>query len=238
MDRSDVPALRSLPRTFLPGAALAVGASIEIPQGEYKKLHDVLRIRSGALIALLPGDGSVAVCRLEGRSAVVLEVAWPETEAGAEVGLCLALSKPDSLEDSVRMATELGVAWITVFPSHRSVVKWTPDKWEAKLNRLRTIAMEACEVSFRTRLPVVDRAGSLADILEKWPGALVLSESESVEVPLAAGEGGSVLVVGPEGGWDKAEIGLIGERSRSLGKRVLRVSTAVAAACALVLANR
>ncbi len=237
MGRGDVRSVRALPRAFVPGVPDPCEAPFELPDEEFRKFHSVLRLGTGDEVALLPGDGRLVRCRLEGRSAVPVQTLHPQTEAPFPVTLALGLPKPEKLEESVRMATELGVAGVVVFPSDRTVVRWEPAKLVAKLDRLRKIAREAAEVSFRTRLPVVESVAGLGAVLERWPEALVLSEVEGVGPRLGRAEGPTTLIVGPEGGWSPREVDKIGSRAVTLGPRVLRVDTAVAAACSLALGN-
>ena len=225
--------LRALPRTFLPGVSFAEGP-VEIPGDELDKLRKVLRLSSGAEMAILPDDGTLVRCRLEGRSAVPLEVLRPETEPKIDLTLAQALPKGDKLEEIVRAGAEMGVSRFVVFPSERTVVRWEPQKVQNKLSRLATIAREAAEVSFRTRLPRIEWAESLSAVLEAEPDAVVLSEAEGITARLGRQERMTV-VVGPEGGWSKREFEAIGDRGVTLGPRVLRVDHAGPAAAAILL---
>lgn len=225
--------LRALPRTFVPGASFEEGY-IELPQDELDKLRKVLRLSTGAEVAILPDDGTLVRCRLDGRRAVALAVERPETEATMALTLAQALPKGDKLEEIVRASTELGVARFIVFPSERTVVRWEPQKVQDRLRRLGTIAREAAEVSFRTRLPKIEWRESLAAVLKAEPDALVLSESEAATALLSPRER-MTLVVGPEGGWSKKEFEAIGDRGVTLGPRVLRVDHAGPSAAAILL---
>lgn len=233
MDRGNVPPLRSLPRVFLPGLE-PEAPTIELPEEELKKLTKVLRMSSGDQLAVLRGDGRLLRCELRGREAVILETIRPETEARTKLTLCQALPRAEKLEEVVRMGTEMGVSKFVMFPSDRSVVKWDASKLQEKLRRLASIAREAAEVAFRTHLPELSTCGSLKEALGAMPDALVLSEVEGVQRKMTRSDI-VVLVVGPEGGWSPREVELIGDRAITLGPRVLRVDTAAAAACALVL---
>lgn len=226
--------LRSLPRAFVLGLPEPLDEPFELPAEEADKFRKVLRLASGAEVAVLPGDGRLVRCRLDGKAVVPLETLRPATEPTRRVVLALALPKPEKLEESVRMATEIGAAGFIVFPSERSVVRWAPDKLGAKIDRLARIAREAAEVAFRTRLPSIEAADSLAAVLARWPDAQVLSESEGLPRHLEP-RAETILVVGPEGGWAPRETALIGDRAVTLGPRVLRVDTAVAVAAALAL---
>jgi 16S rRNA (uracil1498-N3)-methyltransferase len=238
LGRGDPLPLRALPRLFVQGIEDPAPERIPIPDDEFDKLRKVLRLGSGDEVGVLPGDGRLLRCRLDGRSAVVEQTHLPQTESETAVSLALGLPKPDKLEESVRMATELGVVEILVFPSARSVVRWDAEKVRGKVERLRKIAREACEVSFRTRLPSIRAVLGLSEALDA-PSVAVLSEGEGLKTTLAewlthAGPGPR-LVIGPEGGWAPDEVAMIGERAVTLGPRVLRVDTAVAAACSLAL---
>lgn len=229
--------LRGLPRAFVDVEIKGVGAFVELPEEEFKKFRSVLRLGSGDEVALLPGDGRVLRARLDGRKAEILEEAWPDTEASIRLSLALGLPKPDALEDSVRMASEMGVSHFILFAGRRSVVKWEGAKFEKKLARLRSISREACEVAYRTTLPTFEVLNDLAEVLAKYPDAVVMSESDQATDVLGEISGELTVVVGPEGGWDPKEVKLI-LRPVTMGRRVMRVSTAVACACALVLSNR
>lgn len=142
------------------------------------------------------------------------------------------------METAIRMATEMGVAAFVLFPAERTVVRWTPDKLAGRLKRWNAIAREAAEVCYRTRLPQITTMGSLAEVLQAHPEAVVLSEGEVVLTPLAVSGEAVTLVIGPEGGWAPREVQAIGDRAVTLGPLVLRVDTAVAAAVGAVLIGR
>jgi 16S rRNA (uracil1498-N3)-methyltransferase len=185
---------------------------------------------------VLPNDGRLLRCEFDGREATVLAIETLHTEPKRKILLAQALPKPDKLDEVIRLGTEIGVASFLIFPSERSVVRWDAAKLQDRLRRLRTIAREAAEVSFRARLPEVDVVSSLNELLARFPRALVLSEVEGVSSTLAdhlADE--MTLVIGPEGGWAPREVALIGDRALTLGPRVLRVDTAACAAATLTL---
>jgi len=146
----------------------------------------------------------------------------------------------EKLEEVVRMGTEVGVAHFVLFPAERSIVRWDPEKRKMKTQRLQSIAREAAEVSFRTRLPSISWVDSFAEVVNTSPEPWILSESETITQTLSEKLRANPvdrfrIVVGPEGGWAPAETKLIGDRAVSLGPRVLRVDTAAISACALIL---
>ncbi len=235
MDRSNLPPLRSLPRIFVPGVTIELGL-MELPEAELHKLRHVLRLGTGASFLVLPGDGSMWLGQLSGRDANILERCPDPPSAARSVRLAIGLPKPESLEEVVRMGTELGVDHFTIFTARRSVPKWDEKKWAARLTRLATIAREAAEVCFRGKLPTFQVLGSLKETLSAYPDAIVLSELEGVPVTLGdrlpPGLGDATLIIGPEGGWATDEVAQIGDRGVTLGPLVLRVDTAAVTAIA------
>ncbi|HVT12017.1 MAG TPA: RsmE family RNA methyltransferase [Fimbriimonadaceae bacterium] len=225
--------LRSLPRIFVPGADPS--ETIDLPKPELDKLRKVLRLSPGAQVAILPNDGSLVRCELETHSARPLEVLYPDTEPRLRLTLAQALPKGDKLDEIIRSCTEIGVSRFLLFPSERTIVRWDEKKTRDRLARLETIAREAAEVSFRTKLPTIELAKDLAGVLRAEPDAVVLSEIEGLSRSLQPREGTMTIVVGPEGGWAGRELKLIGDRGISLGPRVLRVDHAGAAAAAILL---
>lgn len=225
--------LRALPRVFVPG--VSPDDVIELPSSEVDKLRKVLRLGAGAEIAVLPNDGTVIRAQFTGRDAKPLEVVAPDVEPRLQLTILQALPKGDKLDEIVRACTEIGAVGFVLFPSERTVVQWDAKKVQDRIQRLSTIAREAAEVSFRTRLPEIVYTGSLRQALDLRPDAVVLSEAEG-ESRLLCRKGDRMAVcAGPEGGWSKRELELIGDRGVTLGPRVLRVDHAAPAAAAILL---
>ncbi|MBL8059413.1 MAG: 16S rRNA (uracil(1498)-N(3))-methyltransferase [Chthonomonas sp.] len=208
---------------------------IELPKEEIRKLHDVLRLRAGAPIGIVPGDGTLWRCEFRGKSAIRQAIEPLPTEPTLKVTLAQAMPKAEKLEEVIRMGTEIGVAHFLIFDSDRTVVKWDEKKKADRLIRLQSIVRESAEQSFRAVLPTIAFADGLKSVLE-GDAVFVLSETEGVPKTLAHRlEGDVTLVIGPEGGWSPREVDVIGNRAVTLGPRVLRVDTAAAAACAIAL---
>lgn len=225
--------LRGLPRVFVPGATS--DGPFELPKPEVDKLRKVLRLSSGAEIAVLPNNGSLIRCNLDGHSAAPMTVEWPDTEPKLRLTVAQALPKGDKLDEIVRSCTEIGVSHFLLFPGDRTVVRWDARKTADRVNRLQIIAREAAEVSFRTRIPTFEVCIDLADVLGRYSAPTVLSEVEGIGARLKPEGEAMTIVVGPEGGWSPKELGLIGDRGVTLGPRVLRVDHAAAAAAAVLL---
>lgn len=228
--------IRSLPRAFVVIEDVANVTSFEIPDAEFKKIHNVLRLRSGDKLAFLPNDGSLLVCQLDGRRATILERHPLETEPECKVSLAVAFLKGDGLDEIIRMGSEMGVQEFILFPSDRVVVRWEGPKLQDRLRRWNALAQEACEVAMRSRLPQIGLAKGLAEVLSD-PSAYVLSEADGLQAGLYSVKKLErvTLVSGPEGGWSPREFQLIGDRAISLGPRILRATTAPVAAAAALL---
>jgi len=237
MGSGDVPSklaeLRSIPRAFVPGAPSA--EPFELPGEELDKFRKVLRLSTGDEVAVLPNDGSLIVCVLDGRRVIPQQIIWPETESTFKLTIAQALPKGDKLDEIVRACTSIGVAGFALFHSDRTVVRWDEEKLTARVRRLEAIAREAAEVSFRVRLPEFTVFADLASVISSVPDAVVLSESQRVTEGLRRVESPMTAVIGPEGGWSPREFEIIGDRGVTLGPRVLRVDHAAAAAAAILL---
>ncbi|RYG40519.1 RsmE family RNA methyltransferase, partial [bacterium] len=157
--------LRALPRVFVPGAT--PDGEIELPPDELDKLRKVLRLQAGAEIAILPDDGTLIRARLAGKVAEPIGVEHPRSEAERPLVILQALPKGDKADEIVRACTEIGVTGFVFFPSRRTIVKWDEAKTESRLHRLRTIAKESCELSFRTRVPKIGYLASLDEVLKQ-----------------------------------------------------------------------
>lgn len=240
MDSRKVPPIRSLPRCFAQGWQPEDGPFI-LPQEEVNKLRKVLRLADGDEIALIPGDGTVVRGVLTGKTIVPKSAEALHTKPQLKLSLAQALPKGDKIETIVRMAAELGIHQIIIFPSDRTVQRWELEKRISRLRRLAAIAREAAEVSFRPELPVVRYADeSLEEILNLSQHVAVLSEVEGTTKWLEDIECGDelMIVIGPEGGWSPRECELIGDRAVTMGPRVFRVDTAAVAAVSSLLTRK
>lgn len=234
MGSSHLLPIRALPRVFLPGLDVEE-ESFELPQQEVDKIRKVLRLGEGAQIGVLPNDGTLIRCEFRQKQAWPKETIADPNPPICDLTLAQALPKPDRLETVLRMGTEIGVNRFLLFPAERSVVRWDAAKLQDRLRRMETIVREAAEQCFRFRLPSIEIAASLADVLNKEPGAWVLSELETETRVLTRGHAAATLIIGPEGGWAPREVALIGDRGVTLGPNVLRTDTAGIAAAAVML---
>lgn len=217
-----------------------------------RQLARVLRLQPGAQIEVLDGEGrafAVELLDVSPRTAqgLVLSVRAMSSEPSLDLTHYQCSLKADKFEWVLQKGTELGVSRFVPVISQRSVVRPAATLLK-KYDRWRTIIREAAEQSGRGRLPV------LAEPLE-FAGALGSHDSVRL-LPYEVAIGGSTgslgeivqkedattsrisLMIGPEGGFEAAEIEVaqaVGWHIVSLGPRILRAETAALAAITVVM---
>lgn len=220
----------------------AAGAVLLSAEATHHALH-VRRLEAGAKVVLFDGAGREVLARLQpdgDRWCALLVEAPHAGRVGAAVTLCFALPKGDRLDTVVRQTTELGVGRVLLMSAARSVVRLDAERARRRRDRLARIASEAARQSGRSDVPSVDGPLTVAqvaagvDAVSRWVlhprGGAPLSEM-GTGAPAA-------LAVGPEGGFDDAELAAFdaaGWRRVTLNGPVLRTETAAVVGCALAL---
>jgi 16S rRNA (uracil1498-N3)-methyltransferase len=237
----------STPPLFLVDA-LPTGSTTVLGGAEGHHAAAVRRLRSGEVVRLADGVGGLADCVVVGAEGGGLRLAVRGVRRLApptpRFVLVQALAKGDRGELAVELATELGVDEVLPWAAARSVARWEGGRGGRSLARWRSTAREAAKQSRRAWVPVVGEPCGTRQVvarIEQAAGALVLDGAGEplTTVPLP-GDGDLVLVVGPEGGLDAAELAAFaaaGARTVRLGDPVLRTSTAGAAALAVLSAR-
>lgn len=233
----------STPPVFLVDALPSVGnAVLDGAEGHHAAV--VRRLAPGAVLVLSDGAGGAADCVVTGPAPGGLRLAVTAVRRldppSPRFVLVQALAKGDRGELAVELAVELGVDEVVPWSAARSVTRWDGPRGQKSLERWRSTARAAAKQSRRAWVPSVGKLAStrsVAGLVGAASGALVLHEGAST--PLAAvplpEAGDLVLVVGPEGGLDDAELAALtdaGATAVRLGTPVLRTSTAGAAALA------
>jgi 16S rRNA (uracil1498-N3)-methyltransferase len=224
------------------------GREIEITGAAYQHLFRAKRLRVGEEMRVVDGEGRArrgVVARVERSHGVVaLGSAEPSRESELHLELWVAPPKPDRAAWLVEKATELGAAAVRFVATERAA-RDERSFGATQLMRLHRMAIAAVEQCGRSVVPEVsglhglDDAFARADRLGARVAALDAAGERAAAV--AAGPGGLLLLVGPEGGWAPDELATFEERGVelwSLGPRVLRVETAAVAAAALALGPR
>ncbi len=241
-------------RFFLMGP-LAEGEPLPLATSDVHHLRDVLRLETGAQIAVVEPSGEASEVRLTAigadgvRAAFVQSLPRPDVP---RVWLVQGLAKGEKMDLIVRQATELGVERILPLASERSVVRLDARKAAERVERWRRIAAEAAKQSQQARVPMVAELVDVASLpaglsmcalmLLAWEEA---ADAPSIGAAVAAARPDAAdavaVIVGPEGGFTPQEAAAMvasGARVVSLGPTVLRTETAGVVAPALVLAAR
>ncbi|HYP00039.1 MAG TPA: RsmE family RNA methyltransferase [Pyrinomonadaceae bacterium] len=198
------------------------------------------------------GGGSSSRGRAETATLEVRGQVEPErAESPLDLTLAVALLKGEKFDLVVQKATELGVWRIVPVVTARADVRLREGREASpdRVARWRRIALEAAKQSGRARLPEILAPVAFASLVEEGAGAGVASAASAVAVQrlFFTERGGRgladaacewrertrpaklIALVGPEGGWDDAEIArasAAGWLAITFGGRVLRAETA------------
>ncbi len=236
----------TVPRFHVPEAA--PGARMSLPEHSAHHAREVLRLRSGAAVRVFDGDGREYEATLDrvSRQGVELRLGSavvPRSESPLRLVLALSPLKGDRMELVIQKATELGVSEVWPVVTARTDAAARPALHGSRSERWEKVASGAAEQCGRAVVPRVAPTLTLDGLLaEPFEGErLVLLETPG-QRPLAAipKPARAVLVlVGPAGGWEPAEVGRLesaGFHAVGLGPRVLRSETAAVAAVVMAQA--
>ena len=232
-------------RFHLPPAACQ-GATILLDEAEAHHAARVLRLTRGDRAVVLDGAGHELLCEVTevARNQIALAVRQRNTIPPLPYRLTLiqAITKGKSMDLIVQKATELGVSRIVPVISERSVTRIEPDEAEWKVEKWRTIAVEAIKQCGSAWLPeIVAPVTPAAFLAQPKPPAFMLLASlqpgatHPRELLRAAREerrrglDAPAIWIGPEGDFTPAELNQIraaGALPITLGPLVLRSETA------------
>ena len=220
------------------------GRRVEIVGEDVNHIRNVLRMKPGEEISVSNGtDGREYRCGILSleKDRILCELRFVKEEGvelPVKVYLFQGIPKADKMELIVQKAVELGVYSIIPVACRRCVVKLDPKKAEQKAARWQEIARAAAGQSRRSLIPQVARVCGFSQALETAasmdlrliPYEMAEGMDHTRELIDSLKPGQSVAVfIGPEGGFDEAEIREAQEKGMepvTLGKRILRTETA------------
>jgi len=217
-----------------------------------------LRTRAGECFVLVDADGRATTFELleaprRKASALTVRICGRICYTRpAKLTLVQGISTTERMDQTIRQATELGISRIIPLESMRSTVRLTPESRLKKQDRWQRLARAAADQATCTLVPDIVAPCKLTEslslirdcdvVLLAWedfhgPGirtalAAHLADTCERKLPHVA------LFVGPEGGFDPAEVEIlttVGAVLVSLGRTILRTETAAVVASALVL---
>lgn len=244
----------TIPRIYLP-RPLETGDVCAVAADQARYLIAVLRMREGDPLLVFNGSGREYEAAIrqatDEETTLVITGARNAPESLIEITLCQAIPKAEKMEAIIRHATELGADRIVPFFAKRSVPRWPAEKSPRKRARWQKIASEASRQCGRAAIPEIGEIATFEQMLLSarpeglnlifWEEEPARGIREVLRDPRQAGMKSFLLVIGPEGGFEKSEIDLArqaGFISVSLGERVLRVDTAAAAVLAVIQYER
>jgi 16S rRNA (uracil1498-N3)-methyltransferase len=230
--------------------AFAADTVFELPADEARHVSRVLRLRAGDAIAVFDGQGREAVARVETVSATrvsvkVVEPRAPAPEPQVRVTLAQALLKSDKMDRVIRDAVMLGVAAVQPFVSRRTDVPIKAVADGGRQDRWDRTVISSVKQCGRAVVPLVHPTKALHDVLASTAAETRLmfvepnARAEVGDLTKLEGQRPStaMVLIGPEGGWDAAELDAAVEAGVTLvtlGRRTLRADAAAAAAIAVL----
>jgi 16S rRNA (uracil1498-N3)-methyltransferase len=222
---------------------------IELAEREAHHARVVLRLGIGGEVEVFDAEGNSAVGRIaacDGKR-VVVRVERIDPSRGGEFEWWVASAVPKAARGDwmVEKLSELGVRGFVPLITERSVVS---AEGKNKRERWERLASEAAKQSKRRgvmKIGEVSEVGKFVRELKSLAWYLTPDESGKNIAEAVAEISGEkkiqklTLLIGPEGGWTDAEVGMFdgaGLTGVRMGGTILRVETAAVAAAAIVAA--
>lgn len=226
---------------------------VSIVGKDINHIKNVLRLKTGEQIRAV-SSGVEYTCQIEilTNQAIRCKIITQhnsESELPIEVVLFQGMPKKDKFEWIIQKNVELGIARIVPVEMERSIVRYSPDKIDAKVMRWNEIALTAAKQSKRGLIPEIHKPISFQQLIAettKFDKVLVPYEQESDMTKTKQhfsdlrGISSIGLIIGPEGGFSDSEIAALvtaGCDTLSLGRRILRTETAGLVAMSILAYN-
>jgi 16S rRNA (uracil1498-N3)-methyltransferase len=228
-------------RFYAPPEHISAGV-VSLDEGETRHLRDVLRLKAGDVVNVFDGEGREFECRIEAiqkRSAdlaILKEVDPTAPESNLDLTVCAAILKGDKTDFAVQKLVELGVNRFVPMLTARTDVK-TKDAAK-RVERWRKIAFEAAKQCGRAKLMLIgDVENFETAIRSEAESKILFSERDGSTFKLESTPTSLTAYLGPEGGWDYAELELAKELNipiSTLKGRIMKADTAAIAISAVL----
>ncbi|MDE5062127.1 16S rRNA (uracil(1498)-N(3))-methyltransferase [Wolbachia endosymbiont of Drosophila tsacasi] len=210
--------------------ALSQGVSLALDPQQSHYICNVMRLKKYDNLSLFNGkDGEwlgevVNISRK--LTKVTLKECTKQQQYEENLYLYCAMVKSGALGNIVRQATEMVVTYIQFISTERTVVK------NINLSRAKLQAIEAAEQSGRMSIPEILPPINFCELPDSQSKNFVLCDETGKADKVLKGKKKVAIIVGPESGFSSYELDLADKfcQKLSLGKRILRVDTAVVAA--------
>lgn len=219
-------------------ADLSASSEIELSESQSHYLLNVMKQTTGSEISAFDNAHGEFCCLISAAGKKSCRIAVGEQlrpyVQSPDIWLLFAPVKKDQTDFIVQKAVELGARAICPVITARTIAE------KVKLERFAAQAVEAAEQCRRVDLPEIFSAQSLTEALKNWPSDRKLYymdetlKSASVAEVFPCSPASAAILVGPEGGFAPEELELLRRlpfaEGVTLGPRILRAETAVAAA--------
>jgi len=201
---------------------------------EGKHLSRVMRKTAGDAVEVINGRGDLAEATLIKGSELSITSSIHAAPT-PPLTLIQALIKPNRLDIIIEKGTELGATAFWFFPSRRSEKTTLSNQ---QISRLRSIAISAMKQSGRLHLPEI-ALKTPDEIFHPHPGTSFYGvPGESAPTINHTTQAPYYIYIGPEGGFDPKEIGLLETTVQaepfSMGPFTLRAETAAIASIGIL----
>jgi 16S rRNA (uracil1498-N3)-methyltransferase len=192
-------------------------------------LARVLRLRRGEPVTMTDGAGRWRAGVFTGDGVECADEVRVAPRPSRPLAIAVAPPKGDRLDWLVAKCTEVGIDRFVLLDAEHSVVRWTGERAERQVGRLRRIVVEASMQSRRVWLPEISGPVRAIEVL---PGLAVAEPDGRL---LTADD--AAIAIGPEGGWSAKELE-VAASTVSLSPNILRVETAAVTAAVLMASHR
>ena len=219
--------------------------SLELPAPAAHHAIRVLRLRVKDAVQLFDGNGHAwqgSISEISGKRVLLenLQACTDNRESPLRIVLAQALCGSEKMDWVVQKATELGVTEIQPVQTRRSVARLSGERAGKRTEHWRAVTIAACEQCGRNVLPPVHAPQEFSAWLAAMHNApgnkfILLPQATGTLHEHAQPQGTVILLIGPEGGFDKDEAQLAqqaGFIAIRLGARVLRTESAAIAGLA------
>ena len=226
--------------------------SITITGNDVNHIRNVLRMRCGEEVSVSDGQGKDYFCTIasldKDQVCLHIENSWDSyVELPTKLYLFQGLPKGDKMDLIVNKAVELGVFEIIPVVTARTIVHLDPKKALKKVERWQALCESAAKQSGRGLIPKVAPVTAFKDALKMAAGmdAVIMPYEQAKGMDEARravrgmkGKTSIGIFIGPEGGFDPAEVLMAQEAgavTMTLGKRILRTETAGLAVLSILM---